>query len=347
MNPKNIRKELARLNIVFNEDSVLVLTKRHVPIYVKVIASLGRSFNHCMPLNFRSAVNSMISMDRILNHCDNYADWFHARHSFNVLKVAIVGSGDHDNLTEAQRYLRWLGTLTLKFFRNKQNCNIFVVQADKGGKTVIMDSEDYNAKAIEHIEMNIALGNYVEVNVDFFTELQPAVEGQYFKIVSEVNPFLIIDLKRDLNDFKLEEDHDLCSFDYESMFTNIDVDETTTIILDLYYLIAATTSVPCSTFMRCLRFYTKDAAYFGALGHIFVQCRGLAMGNRLSQAMAEVRTNHALLRSIITVDASIISFIYKYVDDIFSSIHRDYVLLVRDAISTATKMVITVSTIVK
>lgn len=414
MNPKNIRKELAKLNIVFNENAVLVLTKRHVPIYVKVIASFGESFNYCEPINSKSAVNAevnaMISMDRILNHCDNYEDWFHAQRSFDVLKASMVESAGQNHSTKAQQYIILLATLTAKFCR--QNPNILVVQADKGGKTVIMDREDYEARAVEHIEKNISLGNYVEVHADLLTELQPVIEDQYFKIVSEVSPFLIIDgdikeplrresylipmfygcpkihkpdmplrpiisscnmigdflskwlfsklgvltqhlskynvcsvlsVKKDLKSFKLEENHVLCSLDYESMFTNVDVDETIAIISDMYYLIEATTSVPLPTFLRCLRFYTKDAAYFVGLGRIFAQCKGLAMGNRLAHAMAEIPTNQALLRCLVAFDASIISFIYKHVDDIFSSIHRDYVTLVCDAISTTAKMTITVT----
>lgn len=60
-------------------------------------------------------------------------------------------------------------------------------------------------------------------------------------------------------------------------------------------------------------------------GQIFKQVKGLAMGNRLAQALAEIRTNYALYGTMKDIGADIMSFMYKYVDDIFTSIHREHI----------------------
>ncbi len=78
------------------------------------------------------------------------------------------------------------------------------------------------------------------------------------------------------------------------MFTNVDVDETFTIINKLYHLISNTTTVPVQVFIESIRFFTDHATFFLFNGRIFKQKKGLAMGNRLAQVLAEIRTNYAL-----------------------------------------------------
>lgn len=78
-------------------------------------------------------------------------------------------------------------------------------------------------------------------------------------------------------------------------------------------------------------------------GKVYKQCKGLAMGNHLAQVLAEIRTNHALHVAINNFDAETISFVYKYVDDIFSSIHADRIDSVKNEMSKITKMEITVT----
>lgn len=45
----------------------------------------------------------------------------------------------------------------------------------------------------------------------------------------------------------------LCSLDYDSMFTNVDVDEAAAVIAEFYHLIADETCVPITTFLKCVR----------------------------------------------------------------------------------------------
>lgn len=400
-NPRLVRKELERLNIVFNEDAVVVLTSMNVPIYVKFIASLGKNFNYFQHIGRDAAVNTRISLDRIVNSCDIFEDAFVLKHEFNNLEKSIADRVISDRPTEAQEYIRNLAMLTQQYMKGKGK-NIIIVQADKGGKTVVMDRYEYECKALEHIKANICLGNYAPVNLDFISDIRPAVELLYQNIIAEVSPFLIADgtikeplrtesfllplfygcpkihkpsvplrpiisscnmigdtlsnwilsklnviakhfgtyvvnsaylVKTDLRSFRLEEFHVMCSLDYDSMFTNVDVDKTMGIIAEFYHLIENETSVPCSTFLKCVRFYARDSAYFSAFDVLFVQCKGLAMGNKLSQSLAAIRSDYALLKSLSRYGPSMISFMYKYVDDVFSAMHRDVIQEVSDAIA--------------
>lgn len=170
--------------------------------------------------------------------------------------------------------------------------------------------------------------------------------GKLRLVADCINKYNIINSKTlvpDLKNFSLEPEHELCTFDYVSMFTNVNVAETIEIILKFYHVIAETTSVQADVFIECLHFFTRHATYFMFNGNIFKQIRGLAMGNRLAQVLAEIRTNYALYDALKDVEAEIMSFLYKYVDDIFSSMHRDHIDSVAKKISESVGMEITVT----
>lgn len=67
------------------------------------------------------------------------------------------------------------------------------------------------------------------------------------------------------------------------------------------------------------------------------------MGNRLAQILAEIKTNFSLLIALKEFNADVISLIYKYVDDIFTSIHEDHIMSVKEKISEIVKMELTVT----
>jgi len=121
----------------------------------------------------------------------------------------------------------------------------------------------------------------------------------------------------------LKDDHHLVLFDYSSMFTNINIQETIDIIKENYHHIQECTSVPVHLFIKALNFFTVDSAYYQYDGTIYWQCRGLSMGNMLAQVLAEIRTNVALIKSVSDFSTQKISFIFKFVDDIFAAMHKD------------------------
>lgn len=415
-----IKRELKELGISFNEDAVVILSKREIPSYVKVVAALGASYNFCEPIGTSSEVDVLITMDKILSRCDSFNDRFFARHDFSAVKASLFGVSSSSPVsaerghtsTRQQTYVCELAKKTRTFLDRSVNRDIVVLSSDKGGKTVIMDREDYVRKANAHISENVAAHNYAIVSEDFFTVVRPRVECRYSDVIREINPYLMLDgaitkpllsesyllplfygcpkinkpnvplrpiiasknmigdflstwllqklklvadslsqynvhsaleIVPDLKRFRLEDRHVLSTLDYVSMFTNVNVAETVDIIGELYHYISPTTAVPLSVFLVCLRFFTSDAAYFGFDGILYLQGMGLAMGNRLAQVLAEIRTNHALLLVVKRFDASVISLLYKYVDDVFISIHADVQQFVMDAISLAVGMKITVT----
>lgn len=150
-------------------------------------------------------------------------------------------------------------------------------------------------------------------------------------------------LTPDLLTFKLVPEHKLCSLDYVSMYTNVNVNETCKIILEYYHVIATSSSVPADVFISCIEFFTNIATFFIFNGKIFKQIKGLAMGNKLAPILAEIRTNYALLKAMENFGAETISFLYKYVDDVFTSIHKNDITAVKDRISAYTNMELTIS----
>lgn len=410
INPGNVYGTLRHHGIEFNESAVLVMSNESIPIYVRFIASLGRSFNHHVPLSFSAAVGSCITACDVLRSCDNFPDLFYAKHEFNELKCSIFNQTVmEEKLSPAQSYIASLAKLTEIFLSTHKG--VIIVQADKGGRSVIMDKKDYIKRIGFHVDSCIANGNYAEIIDLTADEITISVERRYKTIISEINPFLLTDLATneplrqesfsiplfygtikvhkpgmpvrpiiascnmigdrlstwllqklyivsdhfnkfsvnsavkvisDLRSFHIEDGHVLCSLDYESMYTNVDVEATISIITEYYHLIEPTTTVPCVIFIRCLRFFTSDSAYFSAIGRLFSQIKGLAMGNRLAQVLAAIRTDYALVNALRDMDASIMSFLYKYVDDIFSSIRIDHVRRICDSISECTGMNVTV-----
>lgn len=410
--PPNISKRLNYFGIHFNEEAVVVLTGKHVPGYVRFVASLGKSFNYCKPVGCSSAIDMLVCMRKILARCDHFEQYFNMDSIYkNVKRELINGSAQHEKPSRAQEYIHHLFLLSENYLNKHRK--LIIVPSDKGGKTVVMDRDDYFKKANSYIDENILLGNYVEEYRDYESVIAPEVESAFAHIVGLINPYLLKEksikeplrlesysiplfygcpkihkdgfplrpiiaavnmigdfisswileklnliadylgrykvnnsysLMPDLKNFQVEHGHVLSSYDYVSMYTNIDVEETILLISQYYSIIQHTTTVPPCVFMQCLRFFINDATFFMFNGRIFKQCKGLAMGNRLAQALAEIRTDHALLQSLQCFNAELISFIYKYVDDIFSASDEGQIMNILNKISDDVGMELTVTT---
>lgn len=407
----NIRKNLKTLKIHFNEEAVVTLTSRKIPIQLKFVASLGKTFNYCQEIDDSTAIDIFVSMNKIISKCNVYEELFHVKRRFNGMTEKILdGSLEKESPTEAQSYIRQLMLQAVEFLTKNQN--VVVISSDKGGKTVIMERMEYFNKMHEYLEENITLGNYERENGKTLLSIQKKVELSYAETITHINPFLLTDKKLsspltpepylipllyggpkihkehipmrpivsstdmigqflsgwlleklqliaislnkynvsnsknlvlELNEFKMEPGHKLCSFDYVSMFTNVEVEETFKIILELYDVVKATTTVPANVFIDCLKFFTDYSTFFMFNGFLFKQVKGLAMGNRLAQILAEIRTNYALNKSLKEYDAEIISFFYKYVDDIFTSIKEDCINIIKEKISKFVGMELTIT----
>ncbi len=102
--------------------------------------------------------------------------------------------------------------------------------------------------------------------------------------------------------------------------TNIPLELAKSIIFTNYFLIQKETSVPEDLFMELLTFFDDGISYFTYSNIIYKQNKGLAMGNRLSQWLAEIVTGFMIFKVYerMTSDKITnekITFLVKSVDD--------------------------------
>ncbi|KAG4072308.1 hypothetical protein HA402_004240 [Bradysia odoriphaga] len=406
----NIRKNLRYFGIFYNEDAVVVLTEKNIPIYLKVVASLGKNFSYVPEdTDVSSSIDMLICLSKLSATCNSYPESYNVNRKINQVKNGIFDREKY--FTGAQKYINELLCLSKNFLR--KNPDIIVVESDKGGKSVIMDKDLYEQKMYEHLNENLMASTYLHCVDLCLTDLCTDIEERYREIVSLVNPFfnssknqfekplrpepylipriygcpkihkpgipvrpiiasadmiganlsewllqsLMVIAKSlrqhdvdssivpvsELKHFKVEDGHKLFSLDYVSMFTNVDVRYTIRIILDNYYLLDDFTAVPADVFVKCLEFYTSESAFFTFKGDIYKQAKGLAMGNKIAQVMAEIRTNHAIRLVLPRYDAALISFFYKYVDDILSAADESVILPLKADIEFHTSMKLTLT----
>lgn len=129
--------------------------------------------------------------------------------------------------------------------------------------------------------------------------------------------------------------HRLVTWDYSSMFTNIPLDMAKSIIRQYYYLIEIETNVPVKLFIDVLTFLVDEVAYFTYKDGIFRQNKGLAMGNRLSQLLAEIVTSVSILEAKKKIEENKISFLFKFVDDLGGAIDADTIPIFEDLLNNA------------
>lgn len=166
-----------------------MLTSKHIPGYLKFIASLGKSFNYCETVNSSSAVDMLICMKKIDMRCEDFEQHFQIDRLYkNVRTVLFEKDVKLENPSKAQAYIYHLFKLSENFLRKHRK--IIVVPSDKGGKMVIMDSDEYFQKVMVHIDENIRLGNYIEEVRDYESVILPEVENAFARIVSLINPYL-------------------------------------------------------------------------------------------------------------------------------------------------------------
>ncbi|KAJ6617056.1 hypothetical protein Bhyg_17762, partial [Pseudolycoriella hygida] len=409
INNGNILKDLELLHIHYNKDAVHILTRQRIPTYVLVVLSLGRNFS--VPLTYcnRTLMDILFCLSILSESCCTMDDLNSINSFADGISIEELRLKDSNITSLAQKYLSKPSSMTRKFFHN--NPTIIAVQADKGGKIVIMDKPLYMERMYTHINDNINSGIYelqTHYNMD---TLQTHVEGIFSKLIYTIKPFASADttlshlrlkpepylipriygcpkihkdgtpmrpivaspdmighdlsvwllkclghiathlkcydvnssvqVASELRNFQLEDQHVLTSFDYVSMFTNIDVELTMDIILRYYHLLSGITIVPPDIFALCLNFFCSQSAFFLFDGQIHKQAKGLAMGNKLSQVLAEIRLNYGLRPIISRYDASLISFFFKYVDDTLMGIHSRIINEFKLAIEAATNMQLT------
>lgn len=132
----------------------------------------------------------------------------------------------------------------------------------------------------------------------------------------------------------LSKGHVLVTWDFDSMFTNIPFSKTKYVIRKYFHLLREHTSMECDLFLECLSFLVEDNAFFTFGDVIYLQAEGLAMGNSLSQILAEITTSFYLNEAVMDFQKEEITFIYKYVDDIIAAMDESCVLRMQSTIES-------------
>lgn len=288
-----------------------------------------------------------------------------------------------------QKFISKQFSKTVSFLKN--NMNIIIAQADKGGKVVIMDKRLHNLKMENYLEENTKNHVYFKCNDLSVSDVSECVERKYDQLRLSINGFLVNDAKlrfkdlcyplvfepfgipringnikvhkddfpirpiissincqgnflmewllkkldfiaellkscrisnsvelfKALNGVQLDENHELVTWDYDSMYTNIPIDVAKGIIRKFYYCIEDTTTVPVDLFLEAISFLTEHSTYFLHNTGVYRQCKGLAMGNSLSKILAEIVTRSFIIDAIEKFSDADIRFLKIYIDDIF------------------------------
>ncbi|KAJ8911005.1 hypothetical protein NQ315_011270 [Exocentrus adspersus] len=183
--------------------------------------------------------------------------------------------------------------LALKELKNDKD--IKILPADKGNATVIMNTGDYNSK----ISNLITEGQYTKLNKD------PTKNTPHFiEKLTTIN----------INSTEL-----LVSFDVVSLFTNVPVDKTLSIVrnkLENDNNLKDRTKLNVSVFMELLTLCIKTT-YFQLENDFYQQDFGMAMGSSLSPIMSNIFMEHfeeTYVKSYINKP----KIWWRYVDDVFS-----------------------------
>lgn len=188
----NIWKNLRYLGIVYNEKAVVVLTNKKVPLYLKIIASLGKNFNHAPDMDDRTIIDALVTADKIINTCVSPLEFLIMKPKcINITSEIKNGNLRAPHLTNAQQYIRHLYELSRNFLM--ENRSIIVLSSDKGGKAVIMDRSDYYNKMDQHINENVSCCVYQEVQNRTIESIQKSIETIFKQKIKNMNQYLLLD----------------------------------------------------------------------------------------------------------------------------------------------------------
>ncbi|KAJ6643085.1 hypothetical protein Bhyg_08041, partial [Pseudolycoriella hygida] len=281
---------------------------------------LGKKFNFINHPPTKHDLSSLIlSMDKIADLTNEYGQNFFVKLEFKNL-IDSMAENSHSYATPSQSFIKRIAEKAREFLN--KNKNIVVSFADKGGKTVIMDSDIYAAKIHKEefpprpIISNV--GTWCNALCKWMLPKLQKIADFYgeFKVKNSE------DLHERIANKPLKDiTHRLSTFDYDSMFTNVPVEHTIKIISEDFDLISEETCVPMDLFIKTIVFIVKDCSYFLYGGIVYNQCKGLPMGNSLSQVLADISTNHAVTMAMRKVNSRDVSFLFKFVDDFLGAMN--------------------------
>lgn len=130
--------------------------------------------------------------------------------------------------------------------------------------------------------------------------------------------------KNRIQDIELNPEDRLVSFDVISMFTNIPTELAIEVIRKKKSIIETHSGIPFNTIEQILKFILNECAFFTYGNKIYRQRKGLPMGSPTSPLIANI-----IMSDLIEMQKPKLirepKFIFVYVDDTISAIHKEYI----------------------
>lgn len=185
----------AGLGISFDDNNVVNITGRNVPMYVRFVASLGPKFNFV----HTEDGDGMEGREEWRQTWENRMDHLYevTRDVGQLMAVKAIKKGIKsmrlDTATTAGKFIREQERKASIFLR--RNRDMVIAQADKGGKQVLMTREVYMSKLQGHIDEGIAGGIYKKVEDASYEEVRDAMEERGRRMKSRMKQHVEQDVK--------------------------------------------------------------------------------------------------------------------------------------------------------
>ncbi|KAJ6642970.1 Peroxisome biogenesis factor 2, partial [Pseudolycoriella hygida] len=140
----DFNSRLRQRGIEYIESNAIVLGNLNVPDYVKFITNFGPKFSYKVENNEINQIEMITCLNNIRDMIDNYEAW--REFSIFIKDFSPFNREFEFNLkfTKTQKFFKLQFYRTRKFLRENQN--IIISSADKGGKVVITDKKTYEQK---------------------------------------------------------------------------------------------------------------------------------------------------------------------------------------------------------
>lgn len=187
------RNKLRELDIVFNEENILCLTSKDIPISVKFIASFGPKFG-IVNMNGDNLpfFKFEIAWEKILEESNEFGQNKLIKADFSILREDMKHNLSC-KATKAQIFIRHQADLAERFL--ERNADIVVAPADKGGKIIIMDRELLEAKTQEYLEAGLKDHTYFYWKDGSVEDCRKILEPKFERLREALNPLLMADVE--------------------------------------------------------------------------------------------------------------------------------------------------------
>ena len=209
-----------------------------------------------------------------------------------------------------------------RHFRNKNDTNLDykkIRPTSKKPASLYGTAKPHKFNDLDQVTIeNLKLRPIVSTCGTYYYETAKAL-AKYLSPLTE-NQYNSIDFADRLDQHAIEEDETLVSYDVESLFTSIPLDETIDHILDLIYKEGKLPVITTRLVMKRLLFRVTKGCVFTFNGNLYQQADGCGMGNPLSPVLANIFMCKLELDVIVRTNPPLY---YRYVDDCLSKRKTD------------------------